>query len=411
MAMESRTVPADPHLALTVSELLSALRSTVTGHPAFSNILVRGEVANIARPPSGVVYFTLTEASAQISCVLFRSANANLRFELREGLEVVIGGDVDVFPARGQVELIVRSIAPIGRGAYWLSFEQVRDRLAAEGLFDAARKRPLPRFPRVIGLVTSESGAAMHDVLAVLGRRYPVAEILVSPCLVQGDEAPASIEAALDRIAGRVDIAIVARGGGPMEDLWSFNEERVARAIAKFPAPVVSAVGHETDVTIADFVADVRAPTPSAAAELVSPDREELMAHLTVVAKRLELHVRDHLASLRQRLDSFSLAIRPETVARAARERRDRFMIVAESLRREAKRVLAGAKDRLRAIAAQLEAVSPMATIARGFAIVSRHDGVLLDHVEAVRPGDAITILVSDGTVEGVVSGTRRTTG
>lgn len=410
MAMESRTVPADPHLALTVSELLSALRSTVTGHPAFSNILVRGEVANIARPPSGVVYFTLTEASAQISCVLFRSANANLRFELREGLEVVIGGDVDVFPARGQVELIVRSIAPIGRGAYWLSFEQVRDRLAAEGLFDASRKRPLPRFPRVIGLVTSESGAALHDVLAVLGRRYPVAEILVSPCLVQGDEAPASIEAALDRIAGRVDIAIVARGGGPMEDLWSFNEERVARAIAKFPAPVVSAVGHETDVTIADFVADVRAPTPSAAAELVSPDREELRRFLDTAAKRLTVRASDQIDAMRRQLESLSIPFRPESIVRLVKAQRERLTSLAEAVKREAMEFLAGLRERVRATAARLEAVSPMKTIARGFAIVSKRDGLLVDRIGAVAPGEPISILVSDGTIEGIVRMTERRT-
>src|SRR3990170_1654109 len=294
MPIEPQASSVDPRDALTVSELLAALRSTVSRHPAFSNILVRGEVADLSRPPSGVMYFNLADASSKISCVLFRSAVPSVRFELRDGIEVLAEGDVDVFPAKGQVQFIVRSLSPIGRGAYWLSFEQVRDRLAAEGLFDASRKRPLPRFPQVIGLVASEAGAAMHDVLAVLGRRYPLAEVLVSPCLVQGAEAPVSIEAALDRIAGVVDVAVVARGGGSLDDLWCFNDERVARSIARFPAPVVSAIGHETDVTIADFVADVRAPTPSAAAELVSPAREDLRRFLGMAEKRLTSGGRGH---------------------------------------------------------------------------------------------------------------------
>lgn len=411
MIADRLTVSSDPQVALSVSELLVALRSAISRHPAFSNILVRGEIANVSRPPSGVLYFTLADASAQISCVLFRSTASKLRFELRDGLEVVVAGDVDVFPARGQVEFLVRSISPIGRGAYWLAFEQVRDRLAVEGLFRESRKRSLPRFPRVIGLVTSESGAAIHDVLAVLGRRWPLAEVLVSPCLVQGDQAPASIEAALDRIAGHVDVAILARGGGPIEDLWCFNEERVARAIARFPAPVVSAVGHETDVTIADFVADVRAPTPSAAAELVSPNREELARHVAGIGTRLEAHMIDHLATFRERCDSFSRAFRPDLIARVVQDRHGRLTDLGESFLREGNRLVALARDRLEAAAARLDAMGPMATIARGFAVVSRGDGALVDHVDAVRAGDSITILVSDGTVEGVVSGTRRTNG
>src|SRR3990170_5561715 len=188
--MQTFGVAALARDALTVTELVGALRSAVARHPALTDVLVRGEIGSVSRPPSGVAYFVLKDAEAQIACVLFRSAAAALRFELRDGIEVVARGDVDVFPARGQAQLVVRDVSPIGHGAFWLSFEQVRDRLAAEGLFDAGRKRPLPRFPRRIGLVTSEAGAAMHDVLAVLGRRYPLAEVLVSPCLVQGDDAP-----------------------------------------------------------------------------------------------------------------------------------------------------------------------------------------------------------------------------
>ena len=410
MAIETQASSLDPRDALTVSELLAALRFTVSRHPAFSNILVRGEVADLSRPPSGVMYFNLADASSQISCVLFRSAVPSVRFELRDGIEVLAEGYVDVFPAKGQLQFIVRSLSPIGRGAYWLSFEQVRDRLAAEGLFDASRKRPLPRFPQVIGLVASEAGAAMHDVLAVLGRRYPLAEVLVSPCLVQGAEAPVSIEAALDRIAGVVDVAVVARGGGSLDDLWCFNDERVARAIARFPAPVVSAIGHETDVTIADFVGDVRAPTPSAAAELVSPAREDLRRFLGMAEKRLTSGVRDQINAMQRQLESLSIPFRPESVVRLVRAQRQRLKSLEWSVEREARQFLAALQGCLRAAAARLDAVSPMATIARGFAIVSRRDGSLVDRIGTIAPGETISILVSDGTIEGSVRTTERRT-
>ena len=394
--------------ALSVTELVRALRSVVGGHPALTDVLVRGEVGNVSRPPSGLAYFTLKDAGAQIPCVMFRSAAAALRFELREGIEVLVRGEVDVFPAKGQAQLVARDVSPIGRGAFWLAFEQVRDRLAAEGLFAPERKRALPRFPRRIGLVTSEAGAAMQDVLAVLERRYPLAEVLVSPCLVQGSEAPASIVAALRRIAGRVDVAILARGGGSVEDLWALNDEEVARAIARFPAPVVSAVGHEVDVTIADFVADVRAPTPSAAAEIVAPDVGELRNRLAVARTVLDTQMRSFFRAWREVIGSIRSRIRPETVARQVRDARQRLDAAAASLLREGPRVLAELRTALRGVAARLEGVSPMATIARGFAVVSRHDGVVVDRIAAVRPGDEITVRVTDGFLEGIVRSARR---
>ena len=406
--METLEGPAIARDALTVSELVAALRSAITSHPALTDVLVRGEVGSVSRPPSGVAYFTLKDADAQIPCVLFRAAAAALRFDLKDGIEVVARGDVDVFAARGQAQLIVRDLSPIGRGAFWLSFEQVRDRLAAEGLLAAERKRPLPAFPRRIGLVTSEAGAVLHDVLAVLKRRYPLAEVLVSPCLVQGDGAPASIEAALDRIAGRVDVAIVARGGGSLEDLWCFNDERVARAIARFPAPVVSAVGHETDVTIADFAADVRAPTPSVAAELIVPDVAELGARVDDARGALGLRIKETIEAWREVIAALAGRLRPEAVGERMRDARQRLDAVTTAIEREQRHLFASLGERLHGLAARLEAVSPMATIARGFAAVSRHDGALVDRVGAVRPGDGITIRVSDGSVEGVVKTTRR---
>ena len=394
--------------ALSVGELVRALRSVVGGHPALTDVLVRGEVSNVSRPPSGLAYFTLKDADAQIPCVMFRAAAGALRFELREGIEVLVRGDVDVFPAKGAAQLLAREVRPIGHGAFWLAFEQVRDRLAAEGLFAAGRKRPLPRFPRRIGLVTSEAGAAFLDVLAVLQRRYPLAEVLVSPCLVQGEGAPASIAAALDRIAGSVDVAILARGGGSVEDLWAFNDEHVARAIARFPAPVVSAVGHEVDVTIADFVADVRAPTPSAAAELVAPDTAELRGRVLASKAVLGTRVRERLTGWRERIRSAADRMRPETVGRQIHDARQRLDAMTGVLKREGRRSLEGLRDRLASVSARFEAVSPMATIARGFAVVTREDGALVASITGASPGDEITVHVSDGALEAVVEERRR---
>ncbi len=396
--------------AFSVSELVRALRSIVGGHPALTDVLVRGEVGNVSRPPSGVAYFTLKDAAAQVPCVMFRSSLASVRFEVREGIEVVVRGDVDVFPAKGQTQLLVREMSPIGRGAFWLAFEQVRDRLASEGLFASERKRALPRFPRRIGIVTSEAGAALHDVLAVLGKRYPLAEVLVSPCLVQGDAAAASIITALDRLAGRVDVAILARGGGSVEDLWAFNDEGVARAIARFPAPVVSAVGHEVDVTIADFVADVRAATPSAAAVLVTPDAGEIRVRVASMRAILDGRIGERIAGCRDRIASFASRLQPAAMARRARDARQRLDAAAGSQVREIRRVLATLQDGFRSAAARLEAVSPMATIARGFAIVTGDDGALVGSITSVFPGDEITVHVSDGALEAVVEERRRKT-
>ncbi len=406
--MELVELPAMARDALTVSELVGILRSAVARHPALSDVLVKGEVGNVSRPPSGVVYFTLKDAAAQVPCVLFRAAAAAVRFELRDGVEVVARGDVDVFPAKGQVQVLVRELSPVGHGAFWLSFEQVRDRLVAEGLFDAARKRPLPRYPRRIGLVTSEAGAAMHDVLAVLGRRYPLAEVLVSPCLVQGEEAAASIAAALDRLAGRVDVAILARGGGSLEDLWAFNDERVARAIVAFPAPVISAVGHETDVTIADFASDVRAPTPSAAAGIVAPDVGELRDRVVGARAALDQRIRETIEAWREAVTSMADRLRPQVLEERMGAARERLDAVAGSLNREAERRVADVRTRLGATASRLEAVSPLGTIARGFAVVTREDGALVASVTAVSPGDEITVHVSDGALDAVVEERRR---
>src|SRR2546422_2995006 len=276
-AVTVETRPGVPQ-SLTVTQLARLIRDTVRANPILSRILVRGEVSNLQPAPSGHVFFTLKDATAQLSCTLFREDAELLGFDLEDGMDVVVSGDVDVFPRRGSVQLLVKAATPAGVGAFWAAYQKTRKKLAAEGLFDAARKRPLPSFPRTIGVVTSEIGAVVHDIVTILRRRYPIAHIVVAPALVQGPEAPASLRRALAVVSDRVDVVIVARGGGSLEDLWCFNDEGLARAVPASQAPVVSAIGHETDVTIVDFVADVRAATPSAAAGLGPPDATELIA-------------------------------------------------------------------------------------------------------------------------------------
>src|SRR3989475_12263013 len=283
--------------ALTVTQLARIIRDTIRANPILSRILVRGEVSNLQRAPSGHVFFTLKDATAQLSCTVFREDAEVLGFDLEDGMDVVVSGDVDVFPRRGSVQVLIKAATPAGVGAFWAAYQKTRKKLAAEGLFDAVRKRPLPSFPRKIGVVTSEIGAVVHDIVTILRRRYPIAHIVIAPALVQGPEASVSLRRALAVVSDRVDVVIVARGGGSLADLWCFNDEGLARAVAATRVPVVSAIGHETDVTIVDFVADVRAATPSAAAELVSPDATELMARINGAGRSLVGGIHEALRS------------------------------------------------------------------------------------------------------------------
>src|SRR3989449_466028 len=309
-------------LALTVTQLTRVIRDTIRANPILSRILVRGEVSNLQRAPSGHVFFTLKDATAQLSCTLFREDAEMLGFDLEDGMDVVVSGDVDVFPRRGSVQLLIKAATPAGVGAFWAAYQKTRKKLAAEGLFDAARKRPLPSFPRNIGVVTSEIGAVVHDIVTILRRRYPIAHIVIAPALVQGPEAPASLRRALAVVSDRVDVIIVARGGGSLEDLWCFNDEGLARAVGASRVPVVSAIGHETDVTIVDFVADVRAATPSAAAELVSPDGTELMARLNGAGRSLVGEIREALQVGRNRVIALRERLSPRGLQRGVEANR-----------------------------------------------------------------------------------------
>jgi exodeoxyribonuclease VII large subunit len=365
MARFDLTTRTPPELALdegapgplSVTELLERVRTSLEGE--FCGIAVEGEISNLSTPSSGHVYMSLKDDRSALRAALFRNVRTRLRFVPENGLKVVARGRVTVYPARGDLQMIVESLEPAGLGALMLAFEQLRRRLAAEGLFDAGRKRPLPRVPRRVGVVTSRTGAVIRDIVTVARRRFPNVEILLVPVRVQGEGSANEIGCAVRWLgqSGRVDVMIVGRGGGSLEDLWAFNEEVVARAIAASPVPVISAVGHETDVTIADFVADLRAPTPSAAAELAVPDKAALAAELDESTRRLRALLTRKVHDGRIAIDR--LTPTPAALMRWVGDRRQRIDEWSERIERAARRRTARGRDELAAITARWRAVGP----------------------------------------------------
>jgi exodeoxyribonuclease VII large subunit len=383
--------------ALTVSELSLLIRDTLTANPVLGRVTVRGETTNVQRIPTGTIFFSLKDEESQLPCILFKDDAAGLAFDITDGMDVVVSGGIDFYARKGEVRLVARSIEPVGVGLFWATFQRSRKRLEAEGLFDDARKRPLPRFPRRIGLVTSETGAVLHDLLTILRRRWPLAHVTLSPALVQGAEAPESLRRALVGVAPRVDVIILARGGGSLEDLWCFNDEGLARSIVAASVPVVSAIGHETDFTIADFAADLRAPTPSAAAELVSPDIEELSAELSSFGRSLLDSVNRATREAEAILDALGRRLSPQALLREVHLARERIVRSGAAVLTLIHRRLESARDGLSALAGRFDAVGPLATLARGYAIAERADGRIVTRLEDVSVGDLLRIRLRNG--------------
>lgn len=353
---------------LTVSELTGLLRASIEGQ--FPDIWLEGEISNLRVPGSGHLYCTLKDESSQIRAVLFRSSAGRLRFALQEGMQVVARGRLTIYEPRGEYQIVLEYVEPKGIGALQLAFEQLKERLAAEGLFDQGRKRPVPPFPRTVGLVTSLRGAAIRDILAVLKRRWPTIEILIAPVLVQGEGAADQIAGALAALndVGHVDVIIVGRGGGSMEDLWSFNEEVVVRAIAASSVPVVSAVGHETDVTLADFAADLRAPTPSAAAEAVTAVLADVVERLHELTTRSGQAMMRHGQFERRRLDASmqglaSMRFRLQKEAQWVDE-------LADQLSENTRCLLSTECDHVQDLQRDLSRLNPMVAIKQGLVMV-----------------------------------------
>lgn len=393
---------------VTVRALTMYIKRLIEGDQTLGAVWVKGEISNWKVHTSGHCYFTLKDDAAQVKCVLFRSQAARLRFVPEHGMRVICGGAVSVYERDGGYQLYVEEMEPDGVGALHLAFEQLKQKLAAEGLFAEPRKRPLPLLPRKVGLVTSPTGAAVRDMVTVARRRFPNVHLILAPALVQGAGAPASLTAALDRLSRvpGVDVIIMGRGGGSLEELWAFNDEGLTRAIAACPVPVVSGVGHETDFTIADFVADLRAPTPSAAAELAVPAKAELRGMLRSMEERLTLGLRGWVGRKRERLDL--LAGRAALRRPLDRVRRERQRV--DDLTRRLELALGtqvrGRRALLKHAAARLDALSPLGVLQRGYAIALDAQARVLRDAAQVAPGDRVQVILRRGRLNAVVAGT-----
>jgi exodeoxyribonuclease VII large subunit len=381
-----------PERALSVSQFTAMVKDLLEG--AFPAVCVVGEISNFSRPSSGHCYFTLKDEGAQLRAVVWRNAAQRLRFDLQDGLEVICHGALDLYAPRGSYQLVIDQVQPKGMGALELALRKLREKLAAEGLFDPGRKRPLPKFPRRIGLVTSPTGAAVRDFLQVLKRRWLGTDVLIAPVRVQGDGAAEEIAAAIRQLNSAhadIDVLVVARGGGSLEDLWAFNEEIVVRAIHASRIPVVSAVGHEIDVTLSDLVADVRALTPSEAAERVVPSGEELKQTLQQHAQRLLTQLRTRATTARLRLEGVAARRafrRPFAMLQEAEQRLDELETRSNRAMRQK---LADGRLHITAAAARLESLSPLGVLGRGYSLTFREaNGELVREASNLRPGDRI---------------------
>ncbi|HSV86596.1 MAG TPA: exodeoxyribonuclease VII large subunit [Levilinea sp.] len=402
--MQLNLLPA----SLTVTELTQYLRQVLESDPLLQDAWVQGEVSNLARPSSGHIYFTLKDQTAALKCVIWRSAAQRIRLALQNGLEVEAHGAINIYERDGQYQLYVTALRPVGEGQLYQQFLRLKADLEAEGLFDDVLKRPIPPFPGSIGIVTSLTGAALQDILNTLRQRYPLAEVILAPSAVQGAEAPIEIAGALDLLnrSRLPDVIILARGGGSLEDLWAFNDERVVRAIRASRIPVISGVGHETDFTLADFAADLRAPTPTAAAVAAAPDIADLKMDLSGGGERL---LGAFVASLKRRRESLRnqrLRLRRASPLRRILDSRQRIDELEVDVQRAFSHAVRLRRAALVASQLRLHSLDPRAVLRRGYAIVRRRDDRrLVGSTRQVQPGDALMITVVDGNFEAQVAG------
>lgn len=408
-----------------VSEITRRIKTVLEAD--IGHVWIEGELSNVRQPSSGHLYFTLKDEGAQIQSALFRGRQRNLAFQVKDGLKVRVYGQITVYERNGQYQIIVEIIEEAGKGSLQEAFEALKKKLAAEGLFDEARKKPIPLLPRHVGLVTSSTGAALRDILNILTRRFPNLHIVLAPVKVQGAGAAEEIAAAIDRFNqwGRADVLIVGRGGGSLEDLWSFNEEIVARAIARSGIPVISAVGHEIDFTISDFVADLRAPTPSAAAELVVGQKEAFEQHLLTLSRQLARSLRTFRLELKNRFIAASRSYvfrQPENLVKQHRQRLETYRLNLTHLLRGAVRERQqriddssvkllhrmesrhkGCLQDARRLDAQLRAFNPAGVLQRGYSITQKADGSVVRSSDEVMAGDALETRVARGTIHSIV--------
>ena len=386
-------------MTLSVTQLNEYIKMLLDGNPVLSDVLVKGEISNFTNHRTGHFYFSLKDESGIVRAVMFKAYAGKLAFLPEDGMKVTVHGRVSSFVRDGQYQIYVDDIQPDGVGSLYIAFEQLKRKLAAEGLFDTERKRPIPKLPRRIGIVTSPTGAAIRDMINVLGRRFPYAEVILYPALVQGSGAAPSIIEGIRYFneTRSADVLIVGRGGGSMEDLWAFNDENLARWVAASEIPIISAVGHETDFTICDFAASLRAPTPSAAAELAVPDTEDIKRRLENVNTRNRNNIMASLSRARQKLDSVSKLGVLSSPDRLLDERRMNLLYCSEKLQRQAQSYLSDGKIRFAGIAEKLGALNPLGIISRGYSAVTDGEGAVVRSVGQISKGDTLKVRFSDG--------------
>ena len=390
---------------LTVTQLNSYIKALMDGDDLLGSVAIRGEISNFKQHSSGHLYFTLKDERSEIAAVMFKGRASTLRFRPQSGMRVTVYGQVTVYEATGKYQVYVSTMVNDGAGAMYEQYMRLLAKLKAEGLFDKERKKPLPRFPKRIGIVTSPTGAAVRDMINVTGRRFSGAELVISPALVQGVDAPADLCRALTLLdtAGDCDVIIIGRGGGSAEDLWAFNDEALVRAVANCSTPIISAVGHETDTTLCDYAADMRAPTPSAAAEMAVPDSTSLLRLVDERSETLEGRMRESIKSYYTRVEAYGARL--EALSPTARLEKDRARVKSASEMIETKMRAELERKRLMLSAAvgRLEDVNPLAVLRRGYGMTLDKDGHVVSSVSSLSVGDFITVRLSDGQVSAAV--------
>ena len=391
---------------LTITQINEYIRSVVDADPMLSNVAVRGEISNYKMYPSGHHYFTLKDEGGALKCVMFKGNAMKLKFRPENGMKVIALGKISVYPRDGAYQLYCSAMAMDGVGDLHAAFEQMKAKLAAQGLFDPEHKKPIPKYPGIIGIVTSSAGAAIHDMLRILAKRYPLTQVRLLPVRVQGAEAPGEIAGAIRyaNIHNLADVLIVGRGGGSMEDLWAFNEEIVARAIFESHIPVISAVGHEPDVAISDYVADLRAATPSNAAELVVPDQNALLQSMDQALSSMSAAAGRQIKMAKQRLNSYRLHPSLQSPMQYTAQRRNALQVVATRLTALENRYVDAKKHNFVSLASKLDAMSPLKVLTRGYAMAENAQGQVISSVSQVQVGESVVVSVYDGTFTAQIS-------
>ncbi len=407
--MESPTPQNEERKILTVTQINEYVKLLLDRDPILGAIYVKGEISNFVDHRTGHYYFTLKDEGGALRSVMFKSSNAKLKFLPENGMKVIVHGRISGFVRGGDYQLYADDMEPDGIGSLYIQYEQLKKKLEAEGLFAASRKKPLPKIPGRVGIITSPTGAAIRDMINVTGRRFPFAELVLYPSLVQGDGAPAQLIAGIEYMNrnSAADVIIIGRGGGSIEDLWAFNDEALARTVAASKIPIISAVGHETDFTICDFVADKRAPTPSAAAELAVPETEELKRKFANVIGRMELSLTKQNEALRRRLDAAAKSRALTHPEHFIDDKRMQLLAASERLDFVFSRTFERKQQTFARITAKLESLNPMAVISRGYSAVFKADGTLVKSIKQLKKGDLFSLRTSDGDITGEVVSTQ----